>query len=66
MEGPQLRLTGQEQLRLSLLPVLVIVPQSCRDTGPCFSNTRGTGGAWEGWIMSLEIEKQSHFECQAH
>lgn len=39
--------------------------KGCRGTGPCFSNIRDSGGAWEGWIMSLEMEKQSHFNCQA-
>lgn len=30
-----------------------------------FSNIRGSGSAWEGWITSLEMEKQFHFKCQA-
>lgn len=37
--------------------VLVIIPQRVQ--------VRGSGGAWEGWIMSLEMEKLSHFMCQA-
>lgn len=40
--------------------------KGCRGTGPCFSNIKDLGGAWGGWIMSLEMEKQSQFKCQAH
>lgn len=70
VEGTQLKLTGKEQLRLCLLPVPYtrllcwLFLKGCRGTGPRFS-IRGSGGAWGGWITSLEMEKQSHFKCQA-
>lgn len=41
----------------------------CRGTRPCFADAKGSGGAWEGWVMklNLEREKESHFfffKCQ--
>lgn len=44
---------------------LLLFLKGCRGTGPCFSNISGSGDAWGGWIMSLEMEKQSHCKCQA-
>lgn len=44
---------GKAQLRMHL----------GRGTRPCFADAKGSGGAWKGWVMklNLEREKESHF-----
>lgn len=49
--------TAQSRRGGCLLPGLVY---SAKGSGPCLENIRGSGGAWEGCMMSLGMEKQSH------